>query len=99
MEKSQMKMLGIACLIVCAVCLFISFERYQSNANNVRAMSSSPLGGMMSVMTGQSQMKPGIPAATKYALLFAIISGVGGGVLMSKSQQDTNVEQSDPADP
>ncbi len=49
MEKHQMKLLGIVCLIVCAVCVFIAFERYQTNANNVQAMNqfrnSSPLGG------------------------------------------------------
>ena len=103
MDKSQMKILGIVCLVICVVCLFIAFERYQSNANNVRAMNqmqnSSPLGGMMRGMTGQSQMKPATPAATKYALLFALISGIGGGALLAKSQQNNNVEQADSIGP
>lgn len=86
-----MKLIGIVCLVLCAVCLYIAFERYQTNANNVRAMNqfqnSSPVGGMMRQMTGQVEMKPSTPAATKYALLFALISGIGGGVLVAKSLQ------------
>ena len=88
MEKGQMKMLGIVCLVVCAVCLFIAFERYQSNAKQVQAMkhmlnnNSSPLGGMM----GGVKVRATTPAATKYALFFALITGVGGGVLLAKSQ-------------
>ena len=84
-----MKLIGIIALGVCAVCLFVAIERYQTNAKNVRAMnqlqSSSPLGSMMGQMTGQTQFKPATPAATKYALLFALISGIGGGVLLTKS--------------
>jgi hypothetical protein len=48
--------------------------------------NSSPAGGMMRQMTGMGEMKPTTPAATKYALLFALISGVGGGILLVKSQ-------------
>lgn len=88
MDKKQIKLSGIACLVICVICLFVAFERYQSNANNVKAMNqmqnASPLGGMMQSMTGQAQMKPATPAATKYAVLFALVTGVGGGVLMAK---------------
>ena len=90
MEKSKMKIIGVVCLVICAICVFIAFERYNTNANNVQAMNqfqnSSPLGGMMSEMTGQSQMKPATPAATKYAIVFALIAGVGGAVLLTKSR-------------
>lgn len=30
MEKSQMKILGIVLLVICAVCIFIAIERYGS---------------------------------------------------------------------
>ncbi len=64
----------------------MAFERYQTNAKNVKAMNqirqSSPLSGMM--RTGE--MKPATPASSKYAALFALVSGVGGGVLLVKSQ-------------
>lgn len=93
MEKSQMKLLGIVCLVICAVCVFVAIERYQTNAKNVRAMNqmrnSSPLGGMMTQVTGQGQLKPATPAATKYAMVFALIFGAGGTVCLVKSQGDT----------
>jgi hypothetical protein len=38
MEKDQMKMAGIACLVICAICLFTAMERYNSNAANVNAI-------------------------------------------------------------
>ncbi|UCG47881.1 MAG: hypothetical protein JSU94_20680 [Phycisphaerales bacterium] len=82
-NRQIMKIIGIVCLVVCAVCIFVAIERYQTNASNVRAMNSfrqsSPLGGI----TGP--MRPATPAATKYAILFAVISGVAGAVLLIKS--------------
>ena len=86
MDKKQMKIAGIAALVVCAICTFVAVERYQTNANNVKAMNqlqrSSPLSGM----TGIGEIKPGTPAATKYAALFSFVSGIGGGVLLVKSK-------------
>ncbi len=95
MEKSQMKILGVVLLVMCAVCIFIAIERYQTNANNVRAMNqmqqNSPFGGMMNQMTGGMQMKPATPAATKYAALGALITGIAGAALlvMSGKQGET----------
>ena len=86
MDRKQMKIAGIVALAVCAICIFVAVERYQTNAKNVKAMNqlqqSSPLSGMM----GAGEMKPATPAATKYAALFAVVSGVGGGVLLVKSK-------------
>ena len=86
MDKKQMKIAGIVALVVCAICIFVAIERYQTNANNVKAMNqlqrSSPLSGMM----GTGEIKPATPAASKYAAFFAVISGVGGGVLLAKSK-------------
>ncbi len=59
MDKKQMKIVGIVALVVCAICIFVAVERYQTNANNVKAMNklqqSSPLSGMM----GAGEMTPG----------------------------------------
>ena len=94
MEKSQMKLLGIVCLVICAICVFVAIERYQTNAKNVQAVNqmrnSSPLGGMMTQVTGQGQLKPATPAATKYAMVFAVVFGVGGAVCLMKSQGGTH---------
>lgn len=88
-----MKIAGIAALILCAICIFVAIERYQNNANNIRAMNqftgSSPFAGMM----GQMEMKPATPAATKYALVFALISGIGGVVLLTKGNTKNTLPQ------
>ena len=99
MEKSHMKITGIVCLVISAVCIFIAVERYQTKAKKVRAIKqklnrdSTPLGGMMKQMTGDVKIKATTPAATKYALLFAVISGVGGSVLLAKSQSSVDTQQ------
>ena len=88
MDKQTMKVVGIVAMVVCLVCVFVAVERYNANAKNVRAMNqikrSSPLGGMM----GGMEMKPATPAATKYALFFAVIFGAGGAVLLVMSKKD-----------
>jgi hypothetical protein len=87
MNKKQMKIVGIVALVVCAICIFVAVERYQTNANNVKAMNqfgqSTPLPGM----AGIGEMKPVTPAASKYAIVFALVSGIGGGVLLVKSKE------------
>ena len=89
MQPSQMKIAGIICLVICAVCIFYAIERYQTNANNVRAMNqmrnSSPLGGMMNQMTGSVELKPATPRATKYGVLVAVLFGGGGVALLVMS--------------
>ncbi len=86
MNKKQLRGSGIACLILCVICLFVAFERYNTNAANVEAMNSlqqsSPLGGMM----GEVALEPAMPAAAKYALLFAALFSVGGTVLLVRSR-------------
>jgi len=88
MDKKQMMIAGIVCLVVCAVCIFVAIERYNANASSVRALNSlqrnSPLGNMGLNLN----VKPATPAATKYAIFFALLSGVGGGFLLFKSKQE-----------
>jgi hypothetical protein len=89
MDKNVMRVLGIVALVVCAVCVFVAIERYQTNAKNVRAMNRGPIrmpgGGTLE--TNFEVFKPATPAATKYAIFFALISGVGGAVLLAVSAQ------------
>jgi hypothetical protein len=98
MDKKQMKVFGIVCLAICAICIFVAIERYNTNAHNVRAMNqiqqSSPLKGMM----GVGDMKPATPTATKYALFFAALSGIGGAILLIQSAKPEIVEQVDASD-
>jgi hypothetical protein len=74
-------MAGIVCLIASAICVFVAVERYQANADSVRAMQSSPLRAML----GGGDLEPATPAATKYALLFATLFGGAGIAMLVKS--------------
>jgi len=78
-SAKNLKLIGVICFVVCAVLLFVAWERYEANASKVRAINelqkSSPLGREM----GGAELKPATPAATKYALVFAVLAA-GGGV-------------------
>ena len=80
MNKSQMKVAGIACLVVCAICIFVAVERYQANANAVNAMNSMGRGFLgapglpgSSGMPGMpGNLTPATPTATLYAGFFCV---------------------------
>ncbi len=93
MNRNQMKISGIAALIICAICIFVAVERYQNNSNNVRAMNQFTGSSPFSDMMGQMEMKPATPASTKYALVFALITGIGGIVLLIKSKNESQIHQ------
>ena len=82
MEQQHKKMLAIACLAVCAICIAVAVERYKTNANNVRAINamqqSMPFGSTM----GGGRLKPAVPTASKYAAGGAVVTGIGGVVLL-----------------
>ena len=90
MEQKHLLIAGIVCIVLCAICLFVAFERYQTNANNVEAMNklggSTPFGGMV------GKMEPATPAATKYALALAALSGIGGAILTIKGSATSGGE-------
>lgn len=73
--------MGIIGILISIVCLFVAIERYSTNVNNVKAMNQ--MGG---ALFGQT-MTPATPAATKYALLFTLVFGTGGGVLVSQNSK------------
>ena len=85
MDRQMKKLLGIVCLVVCAICVFVAIERYNANAGKVRAMNSFQQSSPLRNMMGGAELKPATPAATKYALLFAVLSGIGGAVLLVQS--------------
>jgi hypothetical protein len=84
MPNNTLKAIGIGCLIATLILLFVAYERYQTNASNVRAMQQSPLGSMVTGMTG-AKVEPGVPTSTKYAIFFAVLFAVGGAVCLVKS--------------
>jgi hypothetical protein len=103
MDKSQMKSLGIACLVICVTCVFVAVERYTTNAWRVglnsdiirRSETNSTVhvkmltGELDARITGNgslSWLEPVTPTITVYAGFFALLSGVGGIVLLVKSK-------------
>ena len=87
MDKNLMKIVGVLLLVVCAICVFVAVERYQSNANNVKAINQFQRSSPLSDMVGIGEIKPVTPAASKYAIVLALASGIGGGVLLVKSKE------------
>ena len=80
MSKKALKGTAIGCFALCAVLLFVAWERYNTNANNVQAMNQMMGQGPFEMLGVEGEMEPATPTATKYALLFAALSGVGGVV-------------------
>ena len=97
MSSGALKGLGVGCFVLCAILLFVAWERYDSNAKAVEAANrmmqsspfgvESPFGGMMQQMTGRPKLEPSVPAATTYSLLFAALSAVGGVVCLVSAQK------------
>jgi hypothetical protein len=90
MTPNVLKCISVVCFILCAGCLFVAYERYRENAASVNAIKefagSTPLGDVF----GLRRLKPSIPAATKYALVSALLSGAGGvaSLLVARSKRD-----------
>ena len=101
MDKKQMKIAGIVCLVVCVVCVFVAIERYNANAQSVRAINRLQENSPLNDMGFGLEMRPTMPAATKYAIFFALLSGVGGGVLiyLSKQPDSPSAPPAEPAAP
>ena len=71
------KATGVVLLVLCVACVYVAIERYQSNADAVRAMNR--LGGrLFESMTAGEGLIPKVPLATKQALIGAVLFGAGG---------------------
>ncbi len=81
MSAATLKGVGVGCLVLAAVLFFAAWERYESNAANVRAIQQSPLAEML----GGANLTPSTPAATKYCVLFGVIATVGGVVCLVRA--------------
>ena len=102
MSPNMLKGIGIGCFVLCAILLFVAWERYNNNAKAVAAANQmmqvspfggeSPMGGMMKQMTGSSKLEPGIPAATTYSLVFAALSAIGGVACLVMAPKQTSLK-------
>ena len=85
-----MKALGIWLLAFCSVCIFVAFERYESRpaveTNLVNAFRRVFSGGKVNgTPVDDEDIEPPnrpTPVIVKYALFFAALSGVGGGLVL-----------------
>ncbi len=84
MTPQQFKTAGIICLVICAICLFIAWERNQANSDVVSVLKQF---GGENLLGGALQ--PAMPAASKYALFFAVLSGIGGVCCLIKAKRPT----------
>jgi len=81
--KKQSKTLGVICLFFCAFCIFVAVERYNANANSVEAINAFRQNSLFADQTSVGELKPAMPAETKYAIFFAGVAGaVGIGLLV-----------------
>jgi hypothetical protein len=83
MSPAALKGVGSGCFVLCAILLFVAWERYQDNANKVEAankMLGEKLTGVIRAVTGEPEPEPGMPTASKYALFLAGLAAVGGVV-------------------
>jgi hypothetical protein len=78
MTSQNFKTAAIVCFVVCAICLFVAYEQSQSNreaVNLINQFGGEALG-----------LKPATPASAKYALFFAVLSGVGGAICLTRAK-------------
>lgn len=87
-----MKIVGVICLVVCCVLLYVAYERYQTNANNVRAMNQMRQSMPVGPLSAQVELRPAAPAATKYALVFAVLAGAGSMACLVISAKQSSSE-------
>lgn len=86
MKLQDLKPIAIGCFIICVVCLFIAFERYQANASNVSAVQQMAEAAASPFI----KVRPATPVATKYALFFAFLAGTCGVIAWIQSQKRTS---------
>lgn len=70
MNPGTLKAIGVACLLICAGAVFVAVQSYQD------AKTVVGIDGVFTVRVEEPEM----PAATKYAIMVAVLSFIGGGI-------------------
>ncbi|MDX2096459.1 MAG: hypothetical protein SFW36_01675, partial [Leptolyngbyaceae cyanobacterium bins.59] len=84
MSPKNLQRTGLVCCVLCSALLFVAYERYESNAKAARAINE--LTQLFPINTGVT-VTPAMPTASKYALFFAVLSGVGGVACFTASRK------------
>jgi len=85
MNAGTLRGLGITCLVVAAVLFYIAWDRYSTNASNVRAFNAFVQNTPLKETMGAQGLTPAMPTETKYCLLCGIIAAVGGGIFLVRA--------------
>jgi hypothetical protein len=87
LSPGALKGIGIGCFVLCAILLFVAWERYQDHARKVKEANRvlEFFVGVLKQTTGsapvvEDKSEPGVPPATMLSLLFAALSAIGGAV-------------------
>ncbi len=86
MARKQLNITASICAVICVVSIFVAVERYNTNVANVEAMNQMQGSSPFAALHGGVDLKPAMPAASKYAILFAALSGIGGVLSLAKSR-------------
>ncbi len=86
MDRKQLNITASICAVICVVSIFVAVERYNTNVANVEAMNQMQGSSPFAAMLGGAEMEPAVPAASRYAILFAALSGIGGVLSLVKSR-------------
>ena len=93
---------GVIC-VICIFIAIERYSTNAGNVRAINALQQSPHlrpimpGGnkmpevamkALGRSTRRGQLEPAMPTATKYAIFFAVLSGIGGGVLFVKSEKE-----------
>lgn len=82
MNNSPIMVVGLLLLVVCGVCIFVAIERYNANAQGVKAMNQMGFGN------SSMHLRPATPAATKYAIAASVMTGIGGIICLMVDAQE-----------
>lgn len=78
-HKSMLKFIGFVCLGLALIAFFGAYERYNTNAANVRMFNELSRG----MPFGSSlDLKPAVPTSTKVLVLVGILFTAAGGYLV-----------------
>ena len=78
MTPQNYKTAAIVCFVLCAIFIFVAFERSRANASTVDAINQ---------ITGSVlEIRAATPTSAVYAWFFAALTGVGGAFCLSRAK-------------
>lgn len=86
MSPSVLNRIGSVCFGLAVILLVVAWDCYRDHAALIEAVNDfkewPEMEARLKEMIGPEELQPGMPKATKYALVLALLAGVGGVVCM-----------------